>query len=231
MNLRDSWTRDLAVTAVLLGITAYFWYLGIYKAPVDRIQGDVYRIIFVHVPVAGSAFLTALWLFIAATFALVRKSDRWLSAQKACVEVGLVFTLLTLATGSIWGRPTWGTWWTWDARLTTTMILALMQASYLLLYASSEPGPHRLRICSILAILITIDVPIIYKSVTWWRTLHQPAVLFTRDQSQAMSPEITSILMPALFAMMFLATWLIWLRQKNIVIQNDIESRSMAQLS
>lgn len=231
MTESKSWNRDITITVFLILMTAYWWYMGMMEAPVDRIQGDVYRIIFVHVPVAGSAFLTALWLLVAALAALIKKSERWLCAQKACVEVGLIFTMLTLATGSIWGRPTWGTWWTWDARLTTTMILALMQASYLLLYASSEAGPHRLRICSILAILITIDVPIIYKSVTWWRTLHQPAVLFTRDQSQAMSADITNILLPALFTMMAFTTWLIWLRQKNIVVQADIEAQSMAQLS
>lgn len=217
------------ITILLLAAVAMTWYCGLAEAPVDRIQGEVYRIIFVHVPVAAAAFLTVLWLFLASIPALAGR-HQYVHVQRGAVEVGLMFTILTLVTGSIWGRPTWGTWWAWDARLTTTLILAIMQGAWIILYTSAESVSARVKMCSILSLLITIDVPIIYKSVSWWRTLHQPAVLFTENQERAMSSDITSILIPAVVAMTLLATWFVYLRAKTSAEADRIESIALEQL-
>ncbi len=226
MRDKRPFTRDIGITIALAVLVLWSWYQGLFVAPTDRIQGEVYRIIFVHVPAAFTAFFSTFLLLIAAIVSLVKRDERWLLTQRSCVEVGLLFTFLTLATGSIWGRPTWGTWWTWDARLTTTLILAILQASFLLLYNSFDAGSGRIRVCSILSILIAVDVPIIYKSVTWWRTLHQPAVLFRKEQGQAMSADITNILIPAIFIMVLFSAWLMWLRYKNLRAQAEIDALS-----
>jgi heme exporter protein C len=149
--------------------------------------------------------------------------------SKATAEVGLLFTILTLATGSIWGRPTWGTWWTWDARLTTTFLLALLYAGYLLLYAAMPPGPSRIRVCAVLGILIFADVPIIYKSVTWWRTLHQPPSMI-REGGSTMEPEILWTLVAGMVVMAMYAAWLVRLRSRNILLAEQLEAASFEQL-
>ena len=221
--------RETSVFAFLFLAVVYGWVQG-FAAPVDRIQGEVFRIIYCHVPVAAAAFYSAGFMFVAAIMALVKKNEYWLELQKAAAESGLLFTALALVTGSIWGRPTFGIWWTWDARLTTTLLLALLLAGYLLLYSSTEAGPNRLRICSILAILISFDVPIIYKSVEWYRTLHQPAALFTERQNQVMSTEITDPLILTLGITLVLTTWLITNRRKNIELNSHIETLTFEQM-
>jgi heme exporter protein C len=140
------------------------------------------------------------------------------------VEIGLVFTCLTLATGSIWGRPTWGTWWTWDARLTTTLLLAVLQAAYLLLLQSLERTTRSIRVCSILGIVICVDIPIIYQSVSWWRSLHQPAALVA-ERGRNMDPEMLQLLLISLIllAALSVALW-IW-RAGNLQLRktyNDL---------
>lgn len=214
---------------ICLVLLTLSWYAAFFYAPVDANQGVVYRIMFLHVPAAFTAFSSALVLFILSVTGLRKRSEGTLLWSKATAEVGLLFTILTLATGSIWGRPTWGTWWTWDARLTTTFLLALLYSGYLLLYAAMAPGPGRVRVCSALGILIFVDVPIIYQSVTWWRTLHQPPSMM-RKGGTTMDPEILNTLLFAIFAMIACGLWLVWQRGRNLKIQDEIEAASFAQL-
>lgn len=163
----------------VLGISLYLlllllWGLSVFLTPGDKNMGEIYRIIYVHVPVAFAAFFSAFLLLVFSVLGLWKRSFGALFWGRACSEVGLLFTVLTLITGSIWGYPTWGTWWTWDARLTTTLILAILYGGYLLLYNSIPSKRQRLSVCSFLGVIIFINVIIVYKSVTWWRTLHQP---------------------------------------------------------
>lgn len=221
--------RGFAIGLALLILVALTWAAGFLYAPTDANQGEVYRIIFLHVPSALTAFAASLALCIFCVLALKRRSESMLTWAKATAEVGCLFTALTLFTGSVWGRPTWGVWWTWDARLTTTLLLAILYAGFLLLYANMSPGPERVRGCSILGILIFVDVPIIYKSVTWWRTLHQPPSML-REGGSTMAPDIQNTLNLAILAMLALALWLGRQRGLNLRLKDELEKATFEQL-
>lgn len=209
----------------VLGAMLASWGWGIWGTPTDIHMGEVYRIIYLHVPCAMTAFFSSFLLFITSILALWRKDDVFQQYGKAIAEVGIIFTLLTLFTGSIWGYPTWGTYWTWDARLTTTLILAILYAGYLLLYASMSRGPQRAKVCAVLGIIIFADVPIIYKSVTWWRTLHQPPTLM-RPGGSSMSGDMKSALVTNIIVMLLIALILIWERVRNLQLEQKLEELS-----
>lgn len=192
-------------------------------------QGEVYRIIYLHVPSAFSAFLASFALFVFSLLSLKHGSSLPLLYAKATAEVGLLFTVITLATGSIWGKPTWGVWWTWDARLTTTFILALLYCGYLLLWSSLPHGPLKGKLCAVLGVLIFADIPIIYKSVTWWRTLHQPPSLLRNGQS-TMAPEILNHLLLCAAVTLLLAVWMVFFRGRNIQLKRQINSAIFREL-
>lgn len=221
--------RGLLIGFVLAALVLAQWAVGLFYAPVDALQGEVYRIIFIHVPAAFTAFFSALILFIYSILALRTKKESYQQVCKATAEVGLIFTILTLVTGSIWGKPTWGVWWTWDARLTTTLLLAILYAGYLLLYASLEPGPGRTKACAILGILISADVPVIYQSVNWWRTLHQPQSML-RKGGPTMDPVILWTVVAGILILVSFSIWLIIQRKINISMQDDLETQSFQQL-
>lgn len=221
--------RGLLIGFVLTALVLAQWGMGLFYAPVDALQGEVYRIIFLHVPAAFTAFFSAFILFIYSILALRTKSESHQRVCKATAEVGLIFTAITLVTGSIWGKPTWGVWWTWDARLTTTLLLAILYAGYLLLYASLEPGPGRTKACAILGILISADVPVIYQSVNWWRTLHQPQSML-RKGGPTMDPIILWTVVAGILILVSFSIWLIIQRKINISMQDDLETQSFQQL-
>ncbi len=221
--------KNLVTGAALLLLLALYWVFSFKFPPEDAAQGEVYRIMYLHVPSAITAFLSSLLLLIYSLIGLRSKSESATRKGRATAEVGLMFTVLTLATGSIWGRPTWGTWWTWDARLTTTLLLAMLYAGYLLLYTAMAAGPGRIKACAVLGILIFADVPIIYKSVTWWRTLHQPPSML-REGGSTMDPEILWTLVSGIFIMAVYGLWLIAQRSKNLALADELEQASFAQL-
>lgn len=200
-----------------------FWVWALWFAPSERHQGEVYRIIYLHVPAAFAAFASSAVLLVFSIKGLRSRDEAPILWQKACAEVGLIFTVITLATGSIWGRPTWGTWWTWDARLTTTFLLALLYASWLMLYGSMAAGRTRSTVCSVLGILIFADVPIIYKSVTWWRTLHQPQSIL-RPGGSTVSSDILIPLVTGIFITIIIATVLMRQRVSNLKLREKVES-------
>lgn len=146
---------------------------GILTSPPDRDMGHLQKIMYVHVPVAWSAFLCFFIVFVESVRYLWRGGERHDLLAAAAAETGAVFTALTLVLGSIWGRPTWGVWWTWDARLTSTAVLLVIYAGYLALRAFVEEPEQRARWSASIGILGALNVPIVYMSVKWWRTLHQ----------------------------------------------------------
>jgi heme exporter protein C len=214
---------------VVLGVLVLFqWVLALCWVPVDQLQGDVYRIIYLHVPSAFAAFLAAGILLVTSILNLKNPSaTKYVHTSRAAVEVGLMFTILTLASGSIWGKPTWGTWWTWDARLTTTLLLGLLYGGWILLHNSLPVGAARNRACAILGILIAADVPIIYKSVTWWRTLHQPQTIMRPGGSATMDPDMLKVLIAGMVLMILVCGWLTRERQKNLVLESDLTEKSL----
>jgi len=214
------------LSGIVLGIAlGVLWLWALAIAPAERHQGEVYRIIYLHVPSAFAAFASSVVLLFYSVAGIRTRKPELLHWQKACAEVGLMFTVITLATGSIWGKPTWGTWWTWDARLTTTFLLALLYAAWLLLHASLSPGPGRVATCSVLGILIFADVPIIYKSVTWWRTLHQPQSILRAGES-TMSGDILVPLLAGVVVTCGTGIWLMAQRAVNLKLRDDLESSS-----
>jgi len=163
--------------ALTLGGFAGMLLLALRVSPPDQVQGDAARLIYVHVPVAIVMNLAFALTAVGSVMWLWKKSRWWDTVAASSAEVGVVFTGLTLLTGMIWGRPTWGVYWTWDARLTSSLLLFLMYLGYLVVRRLPADMEVRNRRAAFVALLAFIDVPIVYFSVEWWRSLHQSATL------------------------------------------------------
>jgi heme exporter protein C len=185
----------LAVIFSLIGL-----YVGFFVAPTDATQGDAYRIIFIHVPAAWmSMFLYVVMACWAAIGLGLNAKPSFLMVQ-AVAPTGALFTFLALLTGSMWGKPTWGTWWVWDARLTSELILLFLYFGFMALQASIDDRRRSDRAGALLAIVGVVNIPIIYYSVQWWNTLHQGAsVSFSRAPSMAATMFAGMILMAFAF--------------------------------
>lgn len=177
-----------------LSILATIWAAFVY-APTDALQGNVQRIEYFHVPMAWVAYLAFFVVFIASILYLWRKDARWDVLGRASAEVGTVFTTLVLITGSLWGRTVWGTWWQWDARMTTTLILWFIYVGYLLLRSYTGLSEGGARAAAVLGIIGFIDVPINYLSVTWWRTLHPSYQVPLGGEAQAPASVVLALML------------------------------------
>ena len=151
-------------------------YLVFLYAPTDRNLGLSQRIFYFHVSMAWVGFLAFFWVLVGSVGYLWKRSQRMDRLAYSSAEIGVVFTTLMLITGVLWAKPTWGVWWTWDPKLTTSLILWLIYVAYLMLRAYSPRGDQGARFAAILGIIGFIDVPIIYLSVVWWRTVHPNVV-------------------------------------------------------
>lgn len=178
-------------------------YLGLFVAPADAVQGEVARILFIHPPAAWLAMGCYGVMSVAALGTLVWRHPLADVTQKAAAPIGAAFTLIGLVTGSIWGRPTWGTYWVWDARLTSFLILFIMYLGLIAVWRAVEDPGRAARAVSVLTLVGSINLPIIYFSVHWWNTLHQGASLITAEGTR-----IHPALLQALLAMMLGATLL-----------------------
>jgi heme exporter protein C len=163
-------------------------------APREVTQGNVQRIMYLHVPSVWVAYLAFAVVFVASIVYLARRSPAADRLAQASAEVGVIFTGITIATGAIWGKPTWGTWWTWDARLTSVAVLFVIYLGYLLLRGMIEDQERGARYAAVLGIVGALDMPLIHFSVYWWRTLHQPPSLL-KPGSAAMPPVILAALL------------------------------------
>jgi len=148
--------------------------LALLIAPRELTQGNVQRIMYVHVPSVWVAYLAFTVVFAASIVYLAKRAPGADRLAHASAEVGVVFTGITIVTGAIWGKPTWGTWWTWDARLTSVAILFVMYVGYLLVRAMIDEPERGARYAAVLGIVAALDIPLVHFSVYWWRTLHQP---------------------------------------------------------
>jgi heme exporter protein C len=188
----------LAVIGLLAGLYAGFVY-----APPDAVQGEVQRIMYLHVPLILVSYLAFFVVFVTSILYLARRCERHDAIAHSSAEIGVLFTALAIAAGSIWGRPTWGTWWTWDARLTTTTILLLIFIGYLMLRALVDDPSRGATFSAVLGIIGFLDVPIIHMSVVWWRTLHQPASVL-RPGPSTVAPDMQVALYTNLAAFVLL---------------------------
>ena len=200
-------TRVLGYASGLL--LAAVTYGIFFVARPDRVQGDAARIVYFHVPMAWVAFMAFFVVLVASIAYLRTRDDRWDRLGRASAEVGVVFTTLVLVTGSIWGYPIWGTWWSWDPKLTTTLILWFIYLGYLMVRSYAEP-PRGPRYAAILGIVGFVDVPIVYQASVWWRTLHPSPVLGPEAQSQ--STDILGLLVFSVVAFTLLYAFLVRVR-------------------
>jgi heme exporter protein C len=204
----------LAAFAVLAAVQAYSYV----TSPAERDMGDLQKIMYVHVP---AAWMTFLAFFVVLVFSVRylwrrRENDDLIAASAA--EVGAVFNGLTLALGMLWGRPAWGVWWVWDARLTSTLVLFLIFVGYLALRAFVEDPGQRARWSAAVGMIGAINVPIVYMSVTWWRTLHQPP-----SSPATLDPAYTLGLRLNAIAMLLVMIVFIRKRYVNARLERDVE--------
>jgi heme exporter protein C len=194
------------IAAVLIGVGLWMGAL----APPDYQQGETVRIMFVHVPAAWVAMLAYGCLGGASFFSLVFRHALADAAAKAAAPLGAAFTLMALVTGSLWGRPMWGTWWVWDARLTSVLVLFLLFVGYIALRASIDDEVKAGRAGAILALVGLINLPVIKFSVEWWNTLHQGESIFRSGGPTLATVYLTPLAIVGLgYSMAFGALWLI----------------------
>ncbi|MEE8600236.1 cytochrome c biogenesis protein CcsA [Euzebya tangerina] len=194
-------------------------------APPDRLQGDVQRLLYVHVPTAWLAYLAFAVTLLGSAAWLATRRQRWDRLAAASAEVGVVFTGLTLALGSIWGKPVWGVWWTWDPRLVTTALLFFVYLGYLALRRATIDPVLRARRSALLGIVSFIQVPVIHFSVVWWRTLHQPATVL-RPSAASMAPSMLAALFASLAAFTLIYVVLLRTRIRLLTLEELAEART-----
>lgn len=184
-----------------------------FTAPGDYQQGDTVRIMFIHVPAASLGLMAYAALGVSSFFALVFRHPLADAAARAAAVPGAAFTALALVTGSLWGQPMWGTWWVWDARLTSVLVLFLFYLGYMALRASIDDEAKAARAAAVLGLVGLINLPIVKFSVDWWNTLHQPASLL-RSGGTSVDPVFLPALltMMAAYAVLFGAIWLTSIR-------------------
>lgn len=213
MDSAARWTARLEIIAPLTLLACGLWVFVF--APTETEQGFVQKIMYIHVP---SVMVTYLAFFVTFAFGIAYLWKRLLvfdRIAKVSAEIGLIFCAMVLLSGAIWGRPTWGTYWVWDARLTTTLLLFLIFLGYFLLRLSVQDREKEARFASVLGIIGFLDIPIVHKSVEWWRTLHQPSTLFKVEEGAAkpaMPPELLYPLLASMFAMLLFYGYLMLLR-------------------
>ncbi len=186
------WAAGATVVLMCIGL-----YLSLFVAPEDYQQGQTVRIMFIHVPSATMALGVYVMMAIASAVGLIWKHPVAELSAKAAAPIGTCFAFLALVTGSLWGKPMWGTFWVWDARLTSFLVLFFLYLGYMAIWEAYEDQARAGKAAAILAIVGVINVPIIKFSVDWWNTLHQPASIVTTE-----GPKIhSSILVPLLVMM------------------------------
>ncbi|MDP2628065.1 MAG: cytochrome c biogenesis protein CcsA [Candidatus Rokubacteria bacterium] len=179
----------LAGLALLAGLAVAFGY-----APREATQGNVQRIMYLHVPSILTAYLAFGLVLLGSIGYLATRGKAWDRLAASASELGVLFTGVTLVTGSIWGKPTWGTWWTWDARLTSTAVLFLVYTGYLLLRGMVDEPERRGRYAAVVGIVGAANIPIVHFSVKWWRALHQPSTILGPEPSPIAAPIATALL-------------------------------------
>ena len=204
---------------LLIGLT-----FALVLSPPDYLQGDVVRIMYIHVPSAWIGLACYSTLAILSLLSFLFKIKNFYLINKSIAPIGLLFTFLAIITGSIWGQPTWGTFWAWDARLTSMVVLAIFYITYILVLKFIKPEQLSVKISSLVAIIGFIYIPIIKYSVTWWNTLHQPASIKIAGSSSIHSSMILPLMLMLLVLLLYCAliflmkykTEIIRIKKKNL---------------
>ncbi|HEX2379754.1 MAG TPA: heme ABC transporter permease [Methyloceanibacter sp.] len=201
------------LTAVTLILLCLGLYLSFFVAPPDYQQGETVKIMFIHVPAAWLAMFGYMLIAVAALGTLMWRHPLADVAAKTAAPIGATFTFVALVTGSLWGKPMWGTYWVWDARLTSVLVLFLLYLGLLALWQAIEEPGRAGRAAAILALVGAVNVPIIHYSVVWWNTLHQPASMF-RMGGPSIDPSLLAplLVMALAFTLLFILLHLIAMR-------------------
>lgn len=175
LNYLNRWIPRLAYgTGLILAIGLW---LALVDSPVDAVQGETVRIMYIHVPASWGALITYFGMALVSCYGFVKQYPMAHLLTKAMAPIGTLLCAISLLTGAIWGKPTWGTWWVWDARLTSMLLLLFLYGGYLITVYQVKPEGKALKTAAIIALIGSLNLPIIKWSVTWWSTLHQPASL------------------------------------------------------
>ena len=194
------------ITALLMVVTLYLIFA---VAPTDANLGNIQRVFYLHVPIALMSFLAFFIVFVGSIMYLIKRNSRWDSMALAAGEVGVVFVTLALITGVIWAKPVWNVWWTWEPRLTTTLVLWLIYVGYLMVRAYAPNRPKAAIYSAVVGIIGFVDVPIVYYSVQWWRSIHPNQVVGPLAESGSLSSTMSTVLLVSSIAFLFLTAWLI----------------------
>ena len=218
------WSAGLAAVLIALGL-----YLALFVAPPDYQQGESVRIMYVHVPSAWMALFIYTAVAGASAVALIWRHPLADLAAKASSPVGAAFTFLALVTGSLWGKPMWGAWWVWDARLTSVLVLFFLYLGHMALLHAFEDPVRGARAAAVLALVGFVNVPIIHFSVEWWSTLHQPSSVL-RLEGPAIHPSMLWPLLAMAVGFTFYYVTVLLMRIKSELIAARLRARSMAAL-
>jgi heme exporter protein C len=214
----NPWLWALAIALSLAGL-----YIGFFVAPTDATQGEAYRIIFIHVPAAWMSMILYLAMAFWAAIGWMLNARMASTLARAIAPTGAMFTFIALWTGAFWGKPTWGTWWVWDARLTSELILLFLYLGFIALVTSIDDWTRGDKAGALLAIVGSINVPIIYFSVRWWNTLHQGATV-----SLTSAPKMAQTMLLAMLIMTF-AFWAyafatVFTRAQALALERDADA-------
>jgi heme exporter protein C len=203
-------------------------YVGFFVAPTDFQQGEAYRIIFIHVPAAWMGMFLYVMMALYAGIGWAFNARLGSMMATAIAPTGAIFTFISLVTGSLWGRPAWGVWWVWDARLTSTLILMFLYIGFISLQSSIDDPRRADRAGAVLALVGVINVPIIYFSVKWWNSLHQGATIRIANKP-TMAPTMLAAMLILLAACWMYSIAVILVRVRNIIRERERESPWLAE--
>jgi len=227
MRLSDGlmpWCAAGAVICLAVGL-----YLVLFVAPPDYQQGEAVRIMFVHVPAAWMASFVYGFLALASAVALIWRHPLADIAAQAAAPLGAGFTLLCLITGSLWGEPMWGTWWVWDARLTSVLVLFFLYVGYIALVNGFDDPTRGARAGAVLALVGVVNLPIIKFSVDWWNTLHQPASVFRLGGPTIDKSMLVPLLIMAIAFMLYFAA-LLMLRMRTAILASRVRAARLGEI-
>jgi heme exporter protein C len=205
-------------------------YIGFFVAPTDATQGEAYRIIFIHVPLSILSMFLYLVMAGYAALGLVFNTRVSSMMASALAPTGALFAFLSLWTGALWGKPMWGAWWVWDARLTSELILLFLYLGYIALHASIDDPRRADRASALLAIIGSVNVPIIYFSVKWWNTLHQGSSI-KLSGSNTMHIDMQHALFTTMAACWFYAAAVALVRVRSIILERERNTQWVAELA
>ena len=222
--------RSATRSACVLAVVACTVWLGLWVTPPDEVQGNLARLLYIHPAVATVALYWAGGVACVGSLLYLwprTRSFLWDRLAAASVEVGAVFSALTLVTGSLWGRPVWGVWWTWDARLTSTALLLILEIGYLALRRVPADPHIRARRCAVAALLVAIDMPLVHFSVDWWNTLHQGGTILDPGFQLHVHGSMLWTMLLSFVAFSLVFVWLLAVRYRIEVLEDAVGDQEL----